>query len=163
MAERRKAHHLEQAGGLGALSLALLTAFLSAPAFAKDRFDQSLEGIAIRGYDTVAYFTEGKAVKGQEAFAYDWLGATWHFASAAHRDLFMAEPIRYAPQYGGYCTSGIVAANIHSADPKIWRIIEGKLYLNGSDYALKSWAKGGADVISKTDSEWLKLEAKLTQ
>ncbi|HUR43875.1 MAG TPA: YHS domain-containing (seleno)protein [Aestuariivirga sp.] len=129
----------------------------------KQRFDQNLAGIAIEGYDTVAYFTEGKAVKGSDTFSYDWLGATWHFASARHRDLFSGEPIKYAPQYGGYCTSGIVVANIHAANPKVWRIIDGKLYLNGSDYALKSWADKGPEGIGSTDAEWVKLEAKLTQ
>lgn len=133
------------------------------PAEAKERFDQTLAGIAIGGYDTVAYFTVGKAMKGSEKFSYDWLGATWHFANAKHRDLFMAEPVNYVPQYGGYCTSGIVNSDAHRADPKIWRIIDGKLYLNGSDYALKTWADKGPDGIAKTDAKWEQLEAKLTR
>ena len=142
-------------------SLGLLNA--PGPAEAKERFDQTLAGIAIRGYDPVAYFTQSKAVKGSDTFAYEWLGATWHFASAEHRDLFMAEPINYAPQYGGYCTSGIVNSDIHSADPLIWRIIEGKLYLNGGTSALGNWADKGTEGIAATDAKWEKLEVKLTQ
>ena len=67
-------------------------------------------GVAIKGYDTVAYFTDGKAMKGSEEFAYDWLGTPWYFANAEHRDLFKADPAKYAPQYGGYCTGGMAAA-----------------------------------------------------
>ena len=64
-------------------------------------------GVAIMGYDTVAYFTEGKAVKGSEEFAYDWLGTPWHFASKNHQEMFMSEPDKYAPQYGGYCAGEV--------------------------------------------------------
>lgn len=60
------------------------------------------EGFAIKGYDTVAYFTEGKPVKGDEQFAYEWNGAKWLFSNMKHRDLFITDPERYAPQYGGY-------------------------------------------------------------
>ena len=130
------------------------------PAEAKDRFDRNSAGIAIKGYDPVAYFTEGKAVRGSDTFSYQWLGATWHFASAEHRDLFTADPAKYAPQYGGYCTSGIVSGNIHSADPKVWRIVDGKLYLNGSQYALKTLSPEG---IEANDAKWKKLEADLTE
>src|SRR5437660_12324660 len=70
-------------------------------------------GVAIMGYDPVAYFTEGRAVKGSPAIAYDWLGATWNFAKPEHKELFVSDPVRYAPQYGGSCASGI--ANSESA------------------------------------------------
>ena len=59
------------------------------------------------GYDTVAYFTEGKAVKGSEEFSYEWLGTPWHFASKKHQEMFMSEPVKYAPQYGGYCAGEV--------------------------------------------------------
>src|SRR4051794_18955214 len=68
-------------------------------------------GVAIKGYDTVAYFTDGKAMKGSEEFAYDWLGTPWYFASAEHRDLFKGDPVKYAPQYGGYCTGGVAGGD----------------------------------------------------
>src|SRR5207237_8305908 len=60
-------------------------------------------GVAIMGYDPVAYFTEGKPVKGSEKFSYEWLGTPWYFASENHQQMFINEPDRYAPQYGGYC------------------------------------------------------------
>ena len=92
--------------------------------------------VAIKGYDTVAYFTQGKAVKGSETHSLKWLGAVWHFSSAEHRDLFKSSPVRYAPQYGGYCADGVAygqsTANI---DPQAWRIINDKLYLNYNEGA----------------------------
>jgi YHS domain-containing protein len=88
-------------------------------------------GVAIMGYDSVAYFTEGKAVKGSEKFSYEWLGTPWHFSSEKHREMFMNEPVKYTPQYGGYCAgevagSGSVTVNV---DPEEVKIIDGKLFL----------------------------------
>ena len=84
----------------GVLVLALL-AVGTTPGIAFDKFNQAF-GIAIHGYDTVAYHTENRAVKGKIEFAYEWNDAEWHFASAENRDLFAADPEQYAPQYGGY-------------------------------------------------------------
>src|SRR5690349_2934507 len=82
--------------------------------------------IAIRGYDTVAYFTENKAVEGLPQYSTRWLGAEWHFASAENRDLFKEDPVKYAPQYGGHCADGVSFGTITTnIDPKAWRIIEG--------------------------------------
>src|SRR5215204_2920449 len=66
-------------------------------------------GVAIKGYDPVAYFTEGRAMKGSEQFSYDWLGTPWHFANARHRELFIDDPNKYAPQYGGHCVGEVAA------------------------------------------------------
>lgn len=84
----------------GVLVLVLLV-IGTRPGMAFEKFSQSF-GVAIRGYDTVAYHTEGRAVKGKKEFSYEWNDATWHFTSAENRDLFAADPERYAPQYGGY-------------------------------------------------------------
>jgi YHS domain-containing protein len=67
-----------------------------------DKVNQTFFGTAIKGYDTVAYHTEGRAVKGKSRYSYKWNDAKWHFANAENRDLFAANPERYAPQYGGY-------------------------------------------------------------
>jgi YHS domain-containing protein len=106
----------------------------SAPAGAGTAVNTGYFGdVAIEGYDPVAYFTDGRATQGSEEFAYDWLGATWYFANAEHRDLFAAQPVQYAPQYGGHCALGTAfgesTANI---DPEAWAIVEGKLYLQYS-------------------------------
>lgn len=71
-------------------------------AIAFDKINKTFFGVAIKGYDTVAYHTEGRAVKGDRKFSYGWNDAKWHFASVINRDLFAADPDRYAPEFGGY-------------------------------------------------------------
>ncbi len=71
-------------------------------ALAFEKVNQNFFGVAIKGYDTVAYFTEGRAVKGKSKFSHTWNDAKWYFSSAENRDLFVANPEHYAPQYGGY-------------------------------------------------------------
>lgn len=92
----------------------------------------SYEGIFIYGYDPVAYFTMSKAVKGSEDFTHDYLGGSWHFANAEHKRMFVAEPVKYIPQHGGYCSSFASEGGAVAANPSAWRIIDGKLYLFAS-------------------------------
>ena len=119
-------------------------------------------GVAIEGYDPVAYFTDGRATKGSEAFSYDWLGATWLFATAEHRDLFAEHPVRYAPQYGGHCAVGTAfgesTANI---DPEVWSIVDGKLYLQYSQGAQEEWEQDRANMIAAADEKWPEVKARL--
>ena len=119
-------------------------------------------GVAIMGYDTVAYFTDGKAVKGSEELSYNWLGTPWHFASQKHQEMFMSDPVKYAPQCGGYCAgevvNGAVTVNI---DPEAFKIIEGKLYLiydvgNADDFAAHA-----DNNIPKADANWPQVAANL--
>lgn len=87
------------------LTVMLSFAFFSmviAPGMAFDKINKSNNGIAIKGYDSVAYHTEGRAIKGNKNFSYKWNDAEWYFATAENRDLFAANPERYAPQYGGF-------------------------------------------------------------
>ena len=145
------------------LILAFLVGVLAVPnlARAQDLINQT-DGIAIRGYDTVGYFTDAKAVKGSDEFSYEWLGATWHFASAEHRDLFAADPVKYAPQYGGYCSGAMVDGFTANANPEAWRIVEGKLYLNASQEGLREWESHAAEEIERADSKWQVIRAHLT-
>lgn len=120
-------------------------------------------GVAIMGYDTVAYFTEGKAVKGSEEFSYEWLGTPWHFANKKHQEMFMSEPTKYAPQYGGYC-AGEVALNESvtvNVDPEAFKIIDGKLYLIYDEGNAAAFADNADDLIPKGDAKWPVVEAKL--
>lgn len=117
--------------------------------------------VAIRGYDPVAYFTDGKAVEGNEQYSYRWLGAVWHFASAEHRDLFANDPTRYAPQYGGYCADGVSFGTVTTnVDPRAWRIIDGKLYISYDPGAAEGMAKIPTKV---TDSQkhWSEVQQTL--
>ena len=110
---------------------------------------------AVSGYDAVAYFTEGKPVKGKSEFKTEYKGAEWHFASQANLDAFKANPDKYAPQYGGYCAYAVGAKNaLVSADPEAWSIVDGKLYLNYDKDIQQTWNKDQADYIRKADANW---------
>ena len=115
------------------------------------------KGIAIHGYDTVAYFTEGKPVKGSSEFSTQWQGATWLFSSAANRDLFKANPEKYAPQFGGYCAYALAKGSIASTVPEAWTIYQGKLYLNYSLRVRELWKKDIPGNIAKAESYWLDI------
>jgi YHS domain-containing protein len=111
-------------------------------------------GLAIRGYDPVAYFREHKPVKGSGQFRYTWMGATWLFASAVNRDQFASNPVQYAPQYGGYCSYAVSKGHTASIDPEAWRIVDGKLYLNYSKRVQETWANDVPGNIHKADQNW---------
>jgi hypothetical protein len=87
--------------------------------------------LAIKGYDPVAYFTDGKPVLGTAEFEYEWDDHRWRFASAEHRDLFKASPVKYAPQFGNYCAMALALNQVVVANPENWLISEGKLYVFG--------------------------------
>jgi YHS domain-containing protein len=121
-------------------------------------------GVAIKGYDPVAYFTEGRAMKGSEEFSYDWLGTPWQFASGKHRELFIGDPTKYAPQYGGYCV-GEVADNgaTINLDPEAWAIIDGKLYLSYSKEFMERFKARPSDFLPSAEVNWPAVEAQLEQ
>jgi YHS domain-containing protein len=117
--------------------------------------------VAIKGYDPVAYFTQQKAVEGSAEFSHRWLGAEWHFASAENRDLFIADPVKYAPQYGGYCADGVSFGTITTnIDPEAWRIIEGKLYLSYDPGAAEGFEKIPTKVVD-SKKYWPDVEQTL--
>ena len=95
-------------------------------------FNGTHAGIGIKGYDPVAYFTSGRAVKGSDSHAAEHGGVSWRFASAQNRDAFLADPARYAPQYGGFCAWGVAEkGRLFDVDPENgWTIHDGRLYLN---------------------------------
>lgn len=116
---------------------------------------------AIRGYDPVAYFIDGKPVKGSPQYTHSWMGAQWRFASAANRDAFSADPGKYAPQYGGYCAWAVSQGYTAEIDPDAWTVESGKLYLNYSKSVQATWAKDVPGNIAKGDRNWPELKAKL--
>jgi YHS domain-containing protein len=87
--------------------------------------------LAIQGYDPVAYFTDAKPTRGLPEFKYEWDEHSYRFASATHRELFKADPVRYAPQFADFCAMSLAQREIVEADPENWLISEGKLYLFG--------------------------------
>ncbi len=119
------------------------------------------DGAAIKGYDPVAYFTDGKPVKGKAEFSHEWMGVSWRFASAEHRDAFAADPARYAPQYGGFCAWAVSQGYTAEIDPAAWRIEGGKLYLNYSQSVQSRWAQDIPGNIGKADKNWPDIRAGL--
>lgn len=133
---------------------AIITLCLSLPALALDdavntgRFNDT----AIDGYDTVAYFTESKPVKGDKKFQFTWREANWRFSSQKHLDLFSAHPEKYAPQYGGWCAYAMSdEGRTVRIDEDAWHIHEGKLYLNYSKSVQKTWLENKLSNIAEAD------------
>ncbi|MEM1255202.1 MAG: YHS domain-containing (seleno)protein [Cyanobacteria bacterium P01_H01_bin.21] len=111
-------------------------------------------GLAIRGTDPVAYFTEGGPVAGSSEFTYTWNNATWQFASAENRDLFAANPEQYAPQYGGYCAWAVSQGYTAAIDPNAWKIVDGKLYLNFNKGVQRRWERDIPGNITRANANW---------
>lgn len=122
-----------------------------------DPIDKDGKGVAIKGYDPVAYFTQNMPTKGSAAFTHQWMGATWWFANASDRDQFAASPEKFAPQYGGYCAYGVSQGHTVSIDPEAWRIVDGKLYLNYSKSVQQKWASDVPGYIKAAEEQWPKL------
>jgi YHS domain-containing protein len=118
------------------------------------------DGAAIGGYDTVAFHTDAKPVPGNAQFTAEYQGATWQFASAAHRDLFVANPAKYAPAYGGWCSAGASKGKKVATKPEYWAVVDGQLYLNSSDAAHNKLFLGDtAGTIRKGESNWKTIYA----
>ena len=127
------------------------------PVLALDPIFTNFFGHAIRGYDPVAYFKEGKPVEGDSDFQYEWKDAKWYFASQENLDMFVQSPESYAPQYGGYCAWAVSQGYTASIDPEAWTIHEGKLYLNYSKGVQKQWLQDVPGNIIKGDKNWPEL------
>ena len=122
---------------------------------AESTFFSTTDG-AIKGYDPVAYFTSSKPVKGKENISYDWKNATWHFDSEANKQLFVANPEKYAPQYGGYCAYGWAKGYAVKIEPDAWSIVNEKLYLNYDKNVQVDWDKDRQGYIKKADTNYSK-------
>ncbi len=134
------------------------------PAHAGGLIDKTFYGgVAIKGYDPVAYFTEGRPVKGSAKIAKEWLGATWHFANVTHKNAFTTNPEKYMPQFGGYCSTAMSDGFVKSLDPNAWRIIDDKLYVYASKKGRNNFAKDIPGRIAKAKANWVKIKAGLSQ
>ena len=133
---------------------AMAAAVAAAPAFADGPVNTTLFGNAIEGYDAVAYHTLGEPVEGSRDFEHEWMGATWRFANAEHRDLFAADPEMYAPAYGGYCAYGVAIGRKPGIDPDAWSVVDGTLYLNFNKDIQARWEQDIPGYIAKADEIW---------
>lgn len=137
-----------------------LFAFAGLSLFGQESATFIQSGKAIRGYDPVAYFNQGKPVKGNEKLVYSWNNASWYFSSKENLDLFKANPIKYAPQYGGYCAYGLSEGHKAPTDADAWTIENGKLYLNYNTDVRKMWSKEKKERIEKADKNWTEIKDK---
>jgi len=140
---------VKQLGLLVALLSFHLVSFALDPVYT-DRKTKS----AIGGYDTVAYFTEGKPVKGSTKYVTTYQGATWRFSSQENLDKFSANPEKYAPQYGGYCAYAVSRNTTASIKPEYFTVHQGKLYLNYNKGVYKRWIKDKSKHITRANKNW---------
>lgn len=150
--------------GFAAAGLALLAASFPHNAVVAGEINTGYFGnVAIEGYDPVAYFTEGKAVKGKSEFAHDWLGAEWHFANADHLQRFIADPVAYSPQYGGMCADGVAYGTMTvNIEPEVFSIIDGKLYL-AFDPGAKQEIEELPGQLEKAEANWPEVKARFQE
>ena len=120
-------------------------------------------GLAVHGYDVVAYFTEDRPTIGRAKHSIVYKNATYRFASEEHLEAFEDDPEKYVPQYGGYCAYGVAVGAKFDGDPRLWRIVDGKLYLNLNEDIQKTWEKNIPGNIKKADRNWGKLAHKTPQ
>ena len=140
------------------VALALLVSLaLIAPAAAGEAINTTDENVAIKGYDTVAYFVEDRPMKGKPEFEHVWQGARWQFATPEHRDMFAADPLRYAPRYGGFCSGGMSLGVKATINPEAWAIIDGKLYLAFSERTMKRFVSDPDRSIAEANANWERL------
>ena len=129
-------------------------------------FNVTPDGVAIGGWDTVAYFTQNRAVEGSPGYAFEWQGATWLFASADNRDLFAGDPESYAPQFGGWCayalSQGTYAAEV---DPETaWTVHEGQLFLNWDERVRERWTGNGIeDGVRVGHENWAEVQRQIRE
>lgn len=142
--------------------VAIAGALMSTPVLAVKttggEYNTLYAGLGAKGYDVVAYFTEGKPVAGVERYEYTYGGVTWRFASKEHRALFAANPEKYAPQYGGFCSWGVSQGKLFDIDPVDgWTLHDGRLYLNFNADINKTFRKDPRGFVAKAARHWPEL------
>ncbi len=141
--------------GLRILIILLVVGFVGS-IHASQQFEPN--SLAIDGYDPVAYFMEMKPVKGSPEFRADYQGSTFQFVSAAHRDIFIANPAKYTPQYGGYCAYGMAKGYKAKIDPTAFTVVRDKLYLNYSESVRTRWSSNVLGYIEQADRNWPQVQ-----
>jgi YHS domain-containing protein len=150
-----------------ALAVVALTAtgFISTPALAivpdsKSEVDTDVKGLALQGYDAVAYFTDGQPKKGDPKFQTKLHGVTYYFTSADHLKKFKANPDTYQPQFGGFCAMGTAMGHKFEGDPTVWKIVDNKLFLNFNPDVGRRWSQDIPGNIARADDNWPQIKDK---
>jgi YHS domain-containing protein len=113
-----------------------------------------VEGVALGGYDAVAYHAEGAPRRGSADYSHQWQGAEWRFSSAENRDRFAADPEAFAPRFGGYCAWAVAEGYTAHGDPHVWAIVDGQLYLNYSARIQRRWERDVPGFIARAETNW---------
>jgi YHS domain-containing protein len=141
------------------LTFLLASLMVATNAFTADPvYTGYFNNLAVSGYDTVAYFSDGKPIEGSEDHEYEWQGATWRFSSAENLASFSNEPEKFAPQYGGYCAWAVSQSKTASADPEQFHIEDGKLYLNYNAKIQNQWLPDRLNLIEVGNQNWPTLK-----
>jgi YHS domain-containing protein len=130
---------------------------LASPALADGGVYVDVEGeaVAVSGYDAVSYFKgDGVPMMGDAQYSVSYNGAEWHFANQANADAFKANPADYAPQYGGHCAWAMSRGSLAPGDATLYKVVDGKLYLNFNEGVQKTWLGDIPGYISKSDPAW---------
>ena len=139
---------------------AALTLFILIDSMAQKSAIFSTEGKAIKGYDPVAFFNQSNAVIGADSLSYTWQDATWLFSTRANLELFIKDPEKYAPQYGGYCAYGTSQGHKAPTQTDTWSIVNDKLYFNYNKKVQEMWTKDQQALIQKANKQWPEIKDK---
>lgn len=131
--------------------------FVGVAAAGEPPINTNRRGLAVKGYDPVAYFDVGEALRGSEDHELDWSGATWRFVSEENRSRFADDPDRYAPRYGGYCAWAVSRGETADIDPTQFKVVDGRLYLNYSAKIQKRWEEDIPGNISRADQNYPRI------
>lgn len=123
----------------------------------------STSGLALFGYDPVAYFTDGKAIRGQHKYEWVWKGVSWTFASRSNREVFRQDPDVYAPQFGGHGALAMARGYVSGANPRIWAIYRDRLYLFYSYTSRVAWVEELDKHVERGDDAWVEIEPTLAR
>lgn len=149
---------------LTALGIVVASSAISgAPAFAvvddsPAAVNTDQQSIALHGYDPVAYFADGAPAKGSATFSATHDGAIYNFANAENLEKFKADPAAYVPQYGGFCAMGVALHKKLDGDPTVWKIVDGKLYLNVNKEVSVAWQRDIPGNLAKANEEWPQIK-----
>ncbi len=135
-------------------------ALLAGAAHAQHYVNVDKQGLALEGYDPVAYFTDHKPVQGKKEFSAEHDGATYYFASAEHQSMFEAEPGKYAPQFGGFCAYAVSKGYVAPVNPSAFQIHDGHLLLQNSSYAMELFNQDEEGNYKAAVANWPKIAAK---
>jgi len=144
---------------LSGATAAIALAFSSIVSAGNDT-ETDVNEVILAGHDAVAYFTEGKPVKGNANYTAVYNGAIYRFSSPENRDMFRAQPSRYAPQYGGFCAYGMTFGKKFEVNGKAFEIVDGKLYVNKNEEVYQAWAEDIPKHIAEAEANWPSVEHK---